>query len=521
MGVSIPELVWNGTSWGGVPPVTQSSVTAVAADGSVTINWTDVPGATAYRVSRDGVDANGTGPWSTQVAAGTFSFAFLGLVNGAAYQFGVQALPDGAVVNTTATPLAVLPPADPPPVVVPTVTLTTVIGSGFVTVNWTSVAGATGYRVGRNGADTSGFGAWSTDDPATTSSRTFDKLVNGFEYTFTCQPLPSGAPTSIKATPLSSSGNPPPTPPPVGGIVGNVPFVGRSGLAWNSLVFLGGSSDTYPAFESWRKRPVDGVMVFPSRYTYDQMGQTIPRRSGDLMVWAVSPFGQGSGVNNAQVAAGGQDGNIATWASRLVAAGWNTNRTIIRLGWENNGNWYEWGWDRGGIEAWKGAYRRFVQQSRAAGLTNVIWNWCLNKGPQGYNSGYSWTLGYPGDDVVDVVGIDSYDYYTKQVDETSWRLNTVGRNPGLEDVAAFVRSRGKLMSVDEWGVCNDPNGGGDNAWYVGRMFQWLKDNASIVAWEVTYDHDGAPSTFRHKLSNGQNPLAAAAYRKTWPYGWGG
>jgi hypothetical protein len=240
------------------------------------------------------------------------------------------------------------------------------------------------------------------------------------------------------------------------------------------------------------------------------------------MVWSVSPFVQGSGVNNASVASGAQDGNIATFAQRLAAAGWNTNRTVIRLAWENNGNWYEWGWDRGGVSTFINMWRKWVTVCRANGLSNVIWDWCLNKGPQSYNSGYSWTTAYPGDDYVDVIGIDSYDFYTASFNETQWEGNTrAAKNPGLEGVLQFCKDHNKLMSIDEWGVTHDANGGGDNAWYVGRMHTWLKTNAAWIAWDVTYDHPGAPAYFNHMLSDGSNPNAAARYLQDYPNGWGG
>jgi subtilisin family serine protease len=52
---------------------------------------------TGYRVSRDGTDAGGNGPWSTTVAATARSFTFTNLTAGATYRLSVQA------VNATGT----------------------------------------------------------------------------------------------------------------------------------------------------------------------------------------------------------------------------------------------------------------------------------------------------------------------------------------------------------------------------------------------------------------------------------
>ncbi|GAA1436271.1 hypothetical protein GCM10009616_35660 [Microlunatus lacustris] len=602
MGTFIPELLWDGTSWGGIKPPAILTATAEPKAGAVLVQWTDVPSATAYRVGRNGTDTGGAGPWSTEVPAGTFSLTFDKLTNGTPYTFTVQPLPDGKAVTVTATPVGTAPEPEPDPEPQPAVTLTAIADDGKITATWTytGTAAVTGFTVGRNGTDASGFGAWSTEVGAAVRSHAFDKLVNGQEYTITVQPLPSGVPTTVKRTPsaapvtettvtgttspgsatinwravqdatgyrlsytvgattstpvevsastltrtfanltngqphtfrvkpLPESLNSPEktlTLTPQAASARRVPMVGRSGLPWNSLIFAGNDAKR-TQFENWRRRPVDGAMAFQWK-TWDNMGATSgwapTTRGGDLRVICISPFAEGETMQSLN--AGAYDGKIASWAQKIIGAGWNTDRVIIRLGWECNGNWYYWGWDRSSPEQYAAGFKRFVQRSRAAGLTNVRWSWNLNKGPQSYNSGYSWTRGYPGDDVTDVVGLDTYDAWTKQVDEASWRANTVGKNPGLEDVLAFVKQRGKLMAVEEWGICYDQNGqrvgGGDNPWYVRRMFQWLMANKDYIAYEVTYDDEGAPASLRHTLSNGYSPNAAAAYRAPFPNGWGG
>ncbi|GAA1428278.1 hypothetical protein GCM10009616_07500 [Microlunatus lacustris] len=421
----------------------------------------------------------------------------------------------------------------------PQTTPSVVVGNGKITLRWTEVPGATGYQVGRGGVDTSGFGAWSTTDPAAARSRVFDQLVNGKNYTLFVEPVlsggvrrtisatPSAAPTTPVPTPSPTPTTPAPTPTPTPttpppttpGTAGQVPLIGKSKLPWNSVVFGHGGDPA--GFESWRKRPVDGVLTFPARNSWNDMGQLPSRRAGDLMIYSIPTFPEGIGGSNAKVAAGNYDSDIRALATKMKNAGWNTDRTVIRLGWENNGNWYQWGQDRGGSEAYKAAFRRFVTQSRAAGLSNVKWDWNLNKGPQAYNAGVSWTTGYPGDDVVDVIGLDAYDMWNPSFTDAQWEANMMRRNPGLQEVADFARSHKKQMALDEWGVVHDAHGGGDNPFYMGKMFGWLKANADVIAWENTYDHDGAPSYFNHKLSDGGNPKAAAQYRLPYPQGWGG
>ena len=94
---------------------------------------------------------------------------------------------------------------------------------------------------------------------------------------------------------------------------------------------------------------------------------------------------------------------------------------IIRLGWEANGDWYPWR-ASANVEAWEAYFRRIVGvmrgvQPTVAGVPAQAFEFDLtyNRG----NSGTAVTFEsmYPGDDVVDIIGLDAYD--TKWMDDTS------------------------------------------------------------------------------------------------------
>ncbi len=74
------------------------------------------------------------------------------------------------------------------------------ITASSVTLNWTAVAGASGYLVGRDGVDSNGNGAWQTTDPTSATSRTFISLLPETTYTIFCEPQPSGARKTITFT---------------------------------------------------------------------------------------------------------------------------------------------------------------------------------------------------------------------------------------------------------------------------------------------------------------------------------
>ena len=90
-------------------------------------------------------------------------------------------------------------------------------GDGQVAVSWATtgtIAGLTGWNIGRDGNDKYGTGPWSTTDPSTATSRTFLSLTNGNQYTFSVAPVingTTGTPVTIQSTPLSSAPAPAPT----------------------------------------------------------------------------------------------------------------------------------------------------------------------------------------------------------------------------------------------------------------------------------------------------------------------
>lgn len=113
------------------PPATQPTVSATVTDaaGSSTLNWTvnngPISGLTGWHVARDGNDANGSGPWGTDLAATATSFQFLSLVGGTTYNLSVapivngtagtaktvQAHPTAASTGGGTTPPPTTPPA--------------------------------------------------------------------------------------------------------------------------------------------------------------------------------------------------------------------------------------------------------------------------------------------------------------------------------------------------------------------------------------------------------------------------
>jgi beta-mannanase len=90
---------------------------------------------------------------------------------------------------------------------------------------------------------------------------------------------------------------------------------------------------------------------------------------------------------------------------------------FLRWGHEMNGNWYPWsgamnGGADGGAEKYIAAYRHVHDLFVEVGATNVVWVWCPLVTDVPAAAWNHWTQYYPGDEYVDWVGLDAYNWGT-------------------------------------------------------------------------------------------------------------
>lgn len=158
-----------------------------------------------------------------------------------------------------------------------------------------------------------------------------------------------------------------------------------------------------------------------------------------------------------------EDGDtIRGWATRL--ADWveeSPERTLfLRPAHEMNGSWYPWSVGAGLDPAdYRRAWRTMYDTFREAGLVGerVRWLWCINAETTADVDPLSC---YPGDDYVDWVGVDGYNFGDSQAWST-WI------DPGTVFESAFERLRTLTdapLSVPEFGCSpmragtHDPSG---------------------------------------------------------------
>jgi hypothetical protein len=136
------------------------------------------------------------------------------------------------------------------------------------------------------------------------------------------------------------------------------------------------------------------------------------------------------------VAAGAHDAYIRQLAED--AAGWN-GPLFLRFAPEMNGTWYPFGKHQNSpddfIAAWRHVHAIFDQQ----GAGHVTWVWAVSE----KNHPQSLALWYPGDDVVDWVAVDGYNwddprYWRDGRTGNTWRLLDQVFGPSFADLATFV-----------------------------------------------------------------------------------
>jgi hypothetical protein len=298
----------------------------------------------------------------------------------------------------------------------------------------------------------------------------------------------------------------------------------RSGLAWQSGLWTGAPFElnSVQQFESYRGLNVDMLTTYAYRDSPEHMVSDL----WPITVWngfagrlnVGVPMAFDNGVTLDQVAAGQYDTQYRALAQALVSNG--RGDSLVRIGWEANLSDWKWYANSSNATTWKNAWRRIAQQ-----MKSVAPNLKAEFGVGGGNgfTGSSDRLAplttlYPGDDLVDAVGCDIYDWWsthpTNDADKNALLRSPYG--PGLLDIIEFARSKGKVAGFAEWGLAknqNGNNGGGDNTYFIQLMHDTVSANTDTVAYEL-YFNESDPY-ISSSLTNGVNPNASIRYKELW------
>lgn len=266
--------------------------------------------------------------------------------------------------------------------------------------------------------------------------------------------------------------------------------------------YIGNNPSDVEVAEKWLGRDVDALQMHVGFQSWSDLvgcqswlASLFKGSHADLM-WSVPLIPLGSTL--AASAAGAYDSKYLQLANQFVANSAGDGQIYIRLGWEFNGDgWFPWS-AVGKEQDYVKAYQNFVDIFRSVS-DKFVFEWTPNVGDVGMNSENA----YPGDDYVDVIGMDFY--YNTQWDSknplTAWNY-FVNEAFGLQWHQDFAAAHGKPTAYAEWGVNSDGAGP-----FIELAAKWFKDHN--VLYQNYWESNAA---FAGLLEGGQYPNAAAMYK---------
>lgn len=200
-----------------------------------------------------------------------------------------------------------------------------------------------------------------------------------------------------------------------------------------------------------------------------------------LVTWEPWKAREKKGINFDGLLSGKFDGYIKEFALRLKDI---QKPVFLRFAHEPNGNWYPWEYGKIGKEKYAAVFRYIHGIFRQAGAANVKWIFCLNwEDVPGDNS--SFLSYYPGDDCVDYVGLDGYNWGNTQSWSRWMSFNEIFTGRYQE----VVLKAKKPVIISEFGSAS--KGGNKAVWIKEAMAQIKKmDNVrGFVLFNVDKEAD--------------------------------
>ncbi|MCD5352732.1 glycoside hydrolase family 26 protein [Kineosporia mesophila] len=445
------------------------AVSWTSTDGAAYISdYSDMPKSKKWRRDHKHSTGNWPGRWQDEV--------------------GPEEVAPGQTGPSTATSESVIPAPSGP---------SSTTESGYTAGNSTSSSSATGTpSTTTTSAPTvtatatgTATGTATTGAPTSSATASVPALCSTPTATETTAPAEGSTEATTTSTSTKTTGSSD------GSAMNPCSTTNRSGLPWGAsgLYMAGSSAANAEAFAAWRGAPVDVVVDWPARQTWDD----VINPTWIFDAWKDTPYMKALGV--APIPEGDSSATMAGCAAGQYNDKWKQfgknfadngmGDSIIRLGWEFNGNWYLWSASNPGQFAQ--CWRQIVTSARTT-APDLKWDWTVNRG---VSAGLAdATQAYPGDEFVDIVGVDSYDMWPGAASDQTWDEHLNG-DFGLKFWADFAKKHGKKMSVPEWGcypgTAHAGNNGGDNAFYIEKMVEFFTSMGSDLAYEAYFNENAS------------------------------
>jgi len=175
----------------------------------------------------------------------------------------------------------------------------------------------------------------------------------------------------------------------------------------------------------------------------------------------LNPWGNAKQEYLQAIIEGRYDDFFQRWGRDAAASG---EEVVLRFGFEMNGNWFSWGqkpeWFR---QAWRRAHAQMA--IGLDGADNVKWMFCPNVLYGGQTPETGFAPYYPGDDVVDLLGLDGYNFGDHHSQWHVWQSYEEVFGKSIDALAAY----GKPLWIAEIGSVDDP-----------RKAAWMEDALSRI-----------------------------------------
>ncbi|MCC6828157.1 MAG: hypothetical protein IT550_08010 [Novosphingobium sp.] len=271
-------------------------------------------------------------------------------------------------------------------------------------------------------------------------------------------------------------------------------------MTLNSVYIANNAGDVLAA-EDWLGGNLDAIQLvggFANWWDWSNspswIASQVQGTSPDVL-WSIGLIPWGASL--AEAAKGSYNDKYLALAQNLASIYQSDDQIHIRLGWEFNGKgWFPW--SAQGKEAdYVGAFRQFVDAFRSVS-DKFVFEWTPNAGSMGMDV----AAAYPGDDYVDVIGMDFYYNIAWDPADPLAAWNWYVKQPyGLQWQQDFATAHGKQTAIGEWGVNSDTAGP-----FIALAAKWFEDHGMLYQnyWNSNADFAGT-------LSSGQYPTAAAAF----------
>jgi VCBS repeat-containing protein len=277
------------------------------------------------------------------------------------------------------------------------------------------------------------------------------------------------------------------------------------------------TAESLAAFEALLGAPAQGVLGFaddanPAHSLARVLADAPTFAAMEKPVnWAI-PLAW-DGISLADVASGAYDSTFVAMAEAIAE---NQTEDVspllyVRLGWEAT-NSYPWkvhsgpdkALDESLVEDYIDAFQHVATIFRSVDDRFRI-EWNQNYSNQDANGVY-YDLAelYPGDEFVDVVGVDAYNVarFSGQDDPASAWDYKLNAPYGLEWFSDFAAEHGKPLALTEWGIDSDDFGS-----YVDNLAEFVRTNNVIY---TNYWNADARTNGNDTLTDGSKPATAAA-----------